>query len=71
MTWLEQRNLNPYNFLKDLIRQPMVFAWMPALTIYFDDPDGNVLEFIAILPGKASPELGIVTYEEWLKTSNQ
>ena len=43
----------------------MVFAWMPAISIYFNDPDAHSLEFIAMLPGKPRPELGIITYEEW------
>ena len=29
--------------------EPIVFAWMPAASIFFDDPDGNLLEFIAML----------------------
>lgn len=70
VTWLKERNLKPYNFLKDDQQKPMVFAWMPAVAIYFDDPDGNVLEFIAILDGKAKPELGVISYEEWMKIEN-
>ncbi len=65
--WLKERNLESYNFLKDETEKPMVFAWMPAIAIYFDDPDGNVLEFIAILEGNPKPELGVISYEEWLK----
>jgi len=65
--WLSERKLKPYNFLKDGTQQPMVFAWMPAIAIYFDDPDGNVLEFIAVLDGPSRPELGIITYDAWLK----
>lgn len=65
--WLKERGLQPYNFLKDGTEQPMVFAWMPAVAIYFNDPDGNVLEFIAILDGSAKPELGVINYDEWLK----
>jgi catechol-2,3-dioxygenase len=65
--WLKERNLKPYNFLKSETEKPMVFAWMPAIAIYFDDPDGNVLEFIAILEGNPKPELGVISYEEWLK----
>ena len=65
--WLKERNLQPYNFLKDETEKPMVFAWMPAIAIYFNDPDGNVLELIAVLEGKAKPELGVISYEEWLK----
>lgn len=39
--FLKSKNLKPYNFLKDGSEKPMVFAWMPALAIYFNDPDGN------------------------------
>ena len=28
--------------------EPIVFAWMPAASIIFDDPDGNLLEYIAM-----------------------
>lgn len=65
--FLKERNLMPYNFLKDGTESPMVFAWMPAVAIYFNDPDGHILEFIAILNGKARPEAGVISYEEWLK----
>lgn len=68
--YLKERNLKPYNFLKDDNEIPMVFCWMPAIAIYFDDPDGNVLEFIAVLDGKARPEMGVVSYDEWLKISD-
>lgn len=64
--FLKERNLKPYNFLKDGSEQPMVFAWMPALAIYFKDPDGHDLEFIAILAGEGRPDLGIVSYDDWL-----
>jgi catechol-2,3-dioxygenase len=65
--FLKERNLKPYNFLKDGTDRPMVFAWMPAVAIYFDDPDGHCLEFISILEGKPRGELGIISYEEWEK----
>ena len=41
---------------------------MPAISIYFSDPDGHELEFIGILPGapKSEKEKRVVTYEEWL-----
>lgn len=65
--FLKNKDLQPYNFLKDGSIQPMVFAWMPSLAIYFNDPDGNQLEFISILEGKGKPELGVLSYEEWLE----
>lgn len=65
--FLNNRQLKPYNFLKTQSVSPMVFSWMPALAIYFDDRDGNQLEFISILQGEAQPELGVISYEEWLE----
>jgi catechol 2,3-dioxygenase-like lactoylglutathione lyase family enzyme len=68
--YLKERGLQPYNFLKDGQEKPMVFAWMPAVAIYFTDPDGHYLEFIAILDGPARPELGVIAYEEWLQLND-
>jgi len=65
--FLESKKLKPYNFFKDDRRIPLVFAWMPALAIYFDDPDGHCLEFISILDGEQNRELGIIKFEEWTK----
>ena len=47
------------------IEEPMVHAWMPAASVYFDDPDGHSLEFIAMLPEAPRPELGLVTLSAW------
>lgn len=71
VSFLKQRNLKPYNFLKDGQERPMVFSWMPAIAIYFNDPDGHALEFIAILEGKPRKEPGVISYEEWMKLENE
>jgi catechol 2,3-dioxygenase-like lactoylglutathione lyase family enzyme len=47
------------------IDEPIVLAWMPAASVYFDDPDGHSLEFIAMLPDRPRPELGRVSWSEW------
>ncbi len=65
ISYLKKRDLTSYNFLNDGTERPMVFAWMPAIAIYFNDPDGHVLEFIGILDGASRPELGVISYEEW------
>jgi lactoylglutathione lyase len=65
--FLAQNNLSGYNFLHDGSSQPMVFAWMPAIAVYFKDPDGNELELIAMLPQAARPDCGIVSLEDWIK----
>lgn len=66
ITWLKERNLPFRNFLKDGTERPMVFAWTPAISIYFDDPDGHSLEFIGKLNGKPRPNGGILSYEDWI-----
>ena len=65
VSYLRERDLTPRNFLNDGTERPMVFAWMPALAIYFRDPDGHSLEFISMLPGKPQPELGVISWEAW------
>ena len=65
--YLRARNVKPYNFLHDKRDIPLVFAWMPAIAIYFDDPDGHCLEFISVLDGEPDEDLGIITYEECKK----
>lgn len=69
--FLKDRDLKPYNFFKDGSEQPMVFAWMPAIAIYFTDPDGHQLEFISILEGEGKPDLGMITYEEWMSKNSE
>ncbi|MBL4745359.1 MAG: VOC family protein [Flavobacteriaceae bacterium] len=69
VNYLNKRKIKCRNFLKDGTERPMVFAWMPAISIYFDDPDGHSLEFIGILKGESKPEKGIISYDEWLKTT--
>jgi len=49
------------------VNEPVVIGWMPALTLYFTDPDGHLLEYVAILPEKPRPDLGVVLYSEWLR----
>ena len=47
------------------IDEPIVFAWMPAASVFFDDPDGNLLEYICMLPEPPRPEVGVVSWSEW------
>jgi len=51
--------------LGDPIDEPVVFAWMPAASVFFDDPDGNLLEYISMLPEPPMPELGVLSWSEW------
>ena len=69
VSFLKANNLNYWNFLNDNNEKPMVFVNIPAIAIYFSDPDGHYLEFIGPLPGKYRPEKGslVVSYKDWLE----
>jgi lactoylglutathione lyase len=51
------------------IDEPVVLCWMPAASVYFDDPDGHSLEFIAMLPDRPRPELGRMSWSDWRRTT--
>jgi lactoylglutathione lyase len=65
-TGLRNAGIEPLDFSGEPTDQPVVLAWMPAASIYFRDPDGNLLEFIAPLPGPPRPELGVIDWSAWL-----
>ncbi len=73
VNYLKSKNINYWNFLNDGSKGPMVFVWMPAISIYFNDPDGHELEFIGILNGEPKPntEKRVVTYQEWLEIEHK
>lgn len=45
--------------------EAVVLGWMPAAAVYFRDPDGHLLEYIAMLDGAPRPELGVVSWRRW------
>lgn len=62
---LRAAGVAPLDFSGDPTDEPVVLAWMPAGSLYFHDPDGNLLEFLTILPDAPQPELGILRWTEW------
>lgn len=62
---LRAANIVPLDFQKQPTEEPVVLAWMPAASLYFCDPDGNSLEFLAMLPDAPVPELGVVSWSSW------
>lgn len=62
---LRAQGLTPTDGDNRLINEPVVLTWMPAASVYFSDPDGHSLEFIAILPETPRPDLGRVPLSEW------
>lgn len=51
----------------ELSDEPIVHCWMPAAAIYFTDPDGHSLEFLAMLPDEPRTDLNVVSWGEWQK----
>jgi lactoylglutathione lyase len=57
----------PLDFEGKPTEEPVVLAWMPAASLYFHDPDGNLLELLAMLPGAPQPQLGVISWSRWLQ----
>ncbi len=62
---LKAAGVTPRGFLGDPAEEPDVLAWMPAAALYFHDPDGNLIEFLSMLPDAPEPGLGIVGWGRW------
>jgi lactoylglutathione lyase len=47
--------------------EPVVLAWMPAVAVYFLDPDGHLLEYLAMLEDEPRPDAGVVGWRAWTR----
>lgn len=64
---LRSAGITALGFDEHPTNEPVVLAWMPAVSVYFHDPDGHLLEYIAMLPEDARPDQGVVTWREWTR----
>ena len=62
---LQSNGITPLDFDGRPTDEPVVLAWMPAASIYFHDPDGHLLEYIAMLPEDPHPDGGVLRWHEW------
>ncbi len=62
---LRSAGITPLDFDGEPTDEPVVLAWMPAASVYFRDPDGNLLEYIAMLSHEPRPERGVVPWHAW------
>ena len=62
---LRSQGVTPLSFCGRRTDEPSVIGWMPAAAVYFRDPDGHLLEYLAMLDEPPRPELGIVPWSEW------
>ncbi|PDX96524.1 fosmidomycin resistance protein [Bacillus thuringiensis] len=63
--WLNERKIETKPALGRDGLEPIVHAWTPAASIYFDDPDGNKLKFYSYLTGKPKKVSHTPTLSEW------
>jgi len=62
---LRAAGIVPLDFQGEPTKEPVVLAWMPAASLYFRDPDGNLLELLSMLPDAPQAELGVISWSRW------
>ena len=68
---LRTHEVTPLSFFATETDEPSVIGWMPAAAVYFRDPDGHLLEYLAMLEDESQPELGIVPWSHWIRSSSE
>jgi lactoylglutathione lyase len=63
---LRAAGVTPLGFNGEEVSEPVVIGWMPAVSLYFKDPDGHSLEYLAMLPHAPKANVGVVSYSEWV-----
>jgi lactoylglutathione lyase len=63
---LRASGVEPLDFFGQPTREPSVIGWMPAASVFFNDPDGHLLEYLAMLSHVPRPEAGVVPYSDWM-----
>jgi len=59
------RGVTPLSFFGTETTEPSVIGWMPAAAVYFRDPDGHLLEYLAMLDEEPRPGRGIMPWSQW------
>ncbi len=62
---LRSAGVVPLDFDGVPTEEPVVLSWMPAASLYFRDPDGNLLELLTMLDDAPQGELGVVAWSRW------
>ena len=62
---LRETGVTPLSVFATETNEPSVLGWMPAAAVYFRDPDGHLLEYLAMLDSEQRPDLGILSWSQW------
>jgi lactoylglutathione lyase len=63
---LRSSGVTPLSFHGTETTEPTVIGWMPAAAVYFRDPDGHLLEYLAMLDSPPDPEGRIGSWSQWI-----
>jgi lactoylglutathione lyase len=63
---LRSLGVTPLSFFATEATEPSVIGWMPAAAVYFRDPDGHLLEYLAMLDAPPDPDVGVVPWSAWV-----
>ena len=61
---LRGEGIEPLSFFGEPADEPSYIGWMPAAAVYFRDPSGHMLEYLAMLEEQPRPDLGIRKWSE-------
>ena len=64
---LRSVGVTPLSFFATETDEPSVIGWMPAAAVFFRDPDGHLLEYLAMLDAEPRPDFGILPWSQWPK----
>jgi lactoylglutathione lyase len=62
---LRAKGVTPLSFFGDEATEPSAIGWMPAAAVYFRDPDGHLIEYLAMLDEPPRPDRGIIPWSSW------
>jgi lactoylglutathione lyase len=62
---LRSNSVTPLSFFGVETSEPSVIGWMPPVAVYFRDPDGHLIEYLAMLEEPPRAECGIVPWSQW------
>ncbi|HYO06869.1 MAG TPA: VOC family protein [Phototrophicaceae bacterium] len=63
---LRSNGVTPLSFFGQETDEPSALCWMPAASVFFRDPDGHLIEYLAMLNEAPKPALGIIPWSKWL-----
>ncbi|MDR4491626.1 MAG: VOC family protein [Candidatus Nitrosocosmicus sp.] len=68
---LRLKGIIPLNIYEEETDDPTVIPFIPSASVYFRDPDGHLLEYLALLDEEPRPNLEIVPWSEWIQKKDK